>query len=163
MKPELVNIKSVLVILISIFFIACGKREAYFQFKELKGGDWAINQTLMFDIDSMANIELDTPYDISVELTNNMDYPYRNLWVEMFFDKGDSIKEERKEEFILADEYAKWKGAGFGSLFQSSHLIEKGYIFRDSVKLNIFVRHIMHDKNLHGIEKIGIKINKASK
>lgn len=158
---QVVSNKFFLVIILMLFFSSCGEREPYYQFKELKNGDWAIDETLLFEVDS-TNIMLNTPYDISIELTNNMDYPYRNLWIEMAFDTGDSIKDEKKLEFVLADEYARWIGDGFGSLFQSSHVVQKGYIFKDSVNLKINIRHIMKDLNLHGIEKIGVKIKKQA-
>lgn len=139
---------------------ACNEREAYYQFQELKEGDWSINQVLTFEIDS-AVLTNNTPYDVSIEITNNVDYPYQNLWIFMEVNEGDTINTKSEKEFILADEFGKWRGSGFASLYQSSHIILKSQVFTETKNRTILIRHGMKDENLHGIEKVGLKIVKS--
>lgn len=142
-------------------FYSCSERESYYHFNELKNADWAIDQALSFDIDSVV-LEVGVSYDMSLELTNNVDYPYRNLWVVIEILEQDSMIFEKEMEIFLADRYAKWEGAGFGSLYQSSHMIGRLPVFTQKKDRQISVRHKMKDKSLHGIEKLGIKIQKQT-
>lgn len=153
------NLAVIVFLLLTLLGSSCGEREAYYQFRELKNGDWAIDETLFFEIDSTA-LQPNVPYDISIELTNNMDYPYRNLWISMKVVEEDSIATEKDKEFILADKYAKWLGAGFASLFQTSHAVNKGLVLDKRKNFKVYINHKMQDQKLHGIEKIGIKIKK---
>lgn len=154
---RVVKSNSFVILFLLLIFSSCGEREPYFQFQELENSDWAIDRTLLFDLDS-ASLKPDVAYDISIELTNNVNYPYRNLWLNISFEENDSIVKEKELEFLLADEYAKWTGAGFASLFQSSHPLEQKSIFSSTSKLKIYLRHKMQDEKLHGIERVGIKI-----
>lgn len=154
---RVVKNNSFIILVLLLIFSSCGERETYLRFQELENSDWAIDQTLVFNLDSV-NIKPDVPYDISIELTNNVNYPYRNLWLSISLEENDSIVIERDVQFILADEYARWTGAGFGSLFQSSHPLRQKKIFTTTSNLSIYIRHKMQDEKLHGIERVGIKI-----
>ena len=146
---------------LSIFILftvsSCSKGEAYYQFKQIKNGDWVIDNVLSFNIDS-ADVQVGVPYDISVEITNNTNYPYQNLWLFSEYYKGDSIISKRKDEFLIADEYGQWKGYGFGSLYQNSYTVLQAVRFDTIHDDIIYIRHGMTDKILHGIEKIGLRI-----
>lgn len=143
------------IILLSLF--SCNGNETYFAYKELKDEKWAISQPLTFEIDS-SRIKLGAFYDISIEITNSFLYPYQNLWVAYEYINNDSLKVEKKQELILADKSGKWLGFGFGSLFQSSHLLESSILIPKDRKYKILIYHAMNDSTLIGIEKVGIKI-----
>lgn len=159
------TIKSLSVFTILIFscflLYSCGEREAYYKFRELKNGNWAIDEKLEFEIDSV-DFKLNTPYQISVEITNNVDYPYSNLRMFIKVFEEDSLVLDKEEELILADDFAKWKGKGFASLFQSSHLVRDSYFFKKRTNYKVHIRHGLKDENLHGIEKVGIKIKEVN-
>lgn len=140
-------------------YSSCGPREKiYYQFKEIKSGTWLQHDTLVFDIDT-TDVEFDILYNVSVEVTNNNDYPYRNLW--LFIEDNidnDSIMERTDLEFELADELGKWNGSGFGALYQSSFPLKEKIKFNDKRKYQIRIVHGMRDESLKGIEKVGVNI-----
>jgi len=139
---------------------ACGERGAYNQFKEIKNAAWSQHDTLIFDIDS-TDIELNTLYNVSIEITNNNHYPYRNFWC--FTEdniENDSIADKNSFEFVLADEMGKWNGSGFGALYQSSFRLKEQIKFTENRNYKIKILHAMLDEPLVGIEKIGIHIFK---
>jgi gliding motility-associated lipoprotein GldH len=139
--------------------ISCNKQEIYYRFHEIKNVEWAQDDTLFFDIDSTL-YELDRPYRLSIEVTNNVNYPYRNIWFFMQTDiDSDSVFTDTSKQFQLADEFGKWKGSGFGSLFQTS-LPAGDIVFRQKRNYRIKIEHGMRDEPLKGIEKVGIKISK---
>lgn len=159
-----VNNAKLLLALLPLFLLvgvsSCSKGEVYYKFQELKEADWPVEQVLTFEIDSLS-IEKGVPYDISLEITNNVDYPYQNFWLFSEYYKNDTTVVKDEREFILADEFGKWKGSGFASLYQSSHLISKSIKFPERKNYVFYVRHGMKDEVLHGIEKIGVKIVKV--
>ena len=114
----------------------------------------------MFDIDSTL-FELNRPYDLTIEVTNSVSYPYQNIW---FFVQSnidtDSVLVDTSKEFLLADKLGKWQGSGFGTLYKSS--LPFGEItFKETRNYRIKIEHGMRDQTLSGIEKVGIKISKA--
>lgn len=136
----------------------------------MKDAKWAQNDTLRFSIDTTmfkvdsVLFETNIPYTLSIEVTNNVNYPYRNIW---FFIQAnidsDSIYTEQSKEFQLADIEGKWLGSGFGSLFQSSFLVFDNISFSEKRNYYIKVEHGMRDEPLAGIEKVGIKLSKKEK
>lgn len=140
-------------------YISCDKQEIYYRFHETKNAEWAQNDTLFFDIDSTL-YETNRPYQLSIEVTNNVNYPYQNIWffVQTNID-NDSVFTDTSKQFQLADEFGKWKGSGFGSLFQTS-LPMGEIVFKEKRNYRIKLEHGMRDEPLKGIEKVGIKISK---
>lgn len=152
------NILIISSICLAVVNTSCNDKEIYYHFYELKDAEWPMTDTLVFDIDS-ASFELNKPYKLSIELTNNVDYPYQNLW---FFvqenTKNDSVPVNIEKEFQLADEFGKWYGSGFGSLYQISLPLDD-ITFREKQNYQIKLLHGMRDQRLQGIEKVGLKIS----
>lgn len=146
--------------LLTLAYTSCDQREMYYYFHEIKNTEWAQNDTLFFDIDSTL-FELNTPYRLSIEVTNNVNYPYQNIWLFIQANlENDSIFSDVSKEYLLADEFGKWKGSGFGSLYQVSLPMEN-IIFKERRNYRIKIEHGMQDEPLAGIEKLGIKISKV--
>lgn len=160
---KITNLKSKSLSLFAILFIvslisACQGNEAYFRFEELKRAEWGRYDTLYYEIDSIETNKLHTVY---LEVTNNVNYPYQNLWLFVQDNLPDSIFHEHKVECRLADESGKWIGAGFGSLYQSSFIYKTRVIFSDDRKnYRMKIVHGMRDELLTGIERVGVKIVK---
>ena len=145
--------------LLILINISCDKQEIYYHFHELKDEVWAQNDTLVFDIDSTL-FELNKPYDLTIEVTNSVNYPYQNIWIFVQSNiDADSVFVDTSKEFLLADKLGKWQGSGFGTLYQSS--LPFGEItFKEKRNYRIKIEHGMRDQTLSGIEKVGIKISK---
>lgn len=134
--------------------------EVYFHYHELKDAKWNQKDTLEFYIDSTL-FELNVPYLLSIEVTNNVNYSYKNIW---FFIQdnlnADSVLVNREMEFELADEFGKWKGTGFGTLFQLSLPVNDVVVFKERRNYIFLLEHGMRDKSLEGIEKVGLCLTK---
>jgi len=155
MHKALFVLCSVLLILINI---SCEKQEIYYHFHEFKNAEWQQKDTLVFDIDSTL-FDLNKPYNLSIEVSNNVNYPYQNIWFFMQSNiDADSIYTDASKEFQLADEFGKWNGSGFGSIYQSSLPFGK-ITFKERRNHRIKLEHGMRDEPLKGIEKVGIKIS----
>lgn len=137
---------------------SCNKRgEIYSHFYELKDAQWSQKDTLQFQIDSTL-FEPNKAYGLSLEITNNVSYPYQNIW---FFIESDLTDDSSfvkvEKEFFLADDFGRWQGSGFGTLYQIS--LPLGEIrFPAKRNYNIKIIQGMRDESLAGIEKVGINI-----
>lgn len=150
---------ALLCVFMAFAYSSCDHREVYYNFHEFKKAEWAQSDTLFFDIDSTL-FELNTTYRMSIEVTNNVNYPYQNIW---FFVQtnleNDSTFSDVSKEYLLADKFGKWRGSGFGSLYQLS-LPMDDVVFKEKRNYRIKIEHGMQDEPLIGIEKLGIKISK---
>lgn len=142
------------------FITSCSEREQYYEFQELKDGKWAVGQSIDFEIDTLG-VEKNVPYDVSIEITNDIQYPYQNLWLFFEYIKDDSTTIKNEKEFILVNKSGRWNGAGFATLFHTSHIVMESVIFDEDKTYLIHIRHGMKDEVLDGIERVGIKIAKA--
>ncbi|MFV0420155.1 MAG: gliding motility lipoprotein GldH [Dysgonomonas sp.] len=150
--------------------ISCSKQDTYYHVYEMKDANWVQKDTLRFTIDTTmfkvdsVLFETNIPYTLSIEVTNNVNYPYRNIW---FFIQSnidsDSVYAEQSKEYQLADIEGKWLGSGFGNLFQSSFVVFENISFSEKRNYYIKVEHGMRDELLTGIEKVGIKLSKKEK
>ncbi len=147
-------------VFILMLLTGCDKREPYYRFEQIKDAEWKQTDTLVFTIDSTI-VSPNKVYDISVEISNNNKYSYRNLWVYTTINASpkDSISDTIPKEYVLADKFGKWNGAGFGSLYQSSFPLKEGFTFLQGSNYNIKLIHAMRDEPLRGIEKVGIKLS----
>lgn len=135
--------------------------EIYTQFAEIKNGEWDRDETFYFELDSSL-FELNKPYDITIELTNSVNYPYKNIWLYMTHNLNDTIKDTHTQlEYFLADDEGRWYGGGFGSLYQTSLTFKKNYRFTEKRNYIFGVSHNMVDNPLKGIERIGVNVTKV--
>lgn len=154
MKLRLVYILS---IMISLICLSCNKREAYYHFNEFADVKWSKLDTIVFNIDSAA-ITPGVPYDIDLEIVNNTNYQYQNIW----FYTQDNFESKRpvayEIEYTIADKDGNWYGAGFGSLYQLTVSYKKKFVFTEKRNYSFKIVQGMRDEPLSGIEKVGVKI-----
>lgn len=156
MKPN--KIYSYL-LLMMIICLSCSNRETYYHFYELKDSKWSKLDTLYFDIDSTC-IEPNINYEMTIELTNNSDYPYQNIWLYFQDDfSGNNVK-YTKSQYELADEMGRWYGSGFGSLYQVSLNYKDQISFPEKKNYQFKIIQGMRDEPLFGIEKVGVKLSR---
>lgn len=97
-------------------------------------------------------------YEVTIELTTNRSYPYRDLWLQIDQDLTDSLVRIDTLRCLLANEYGRWLGGSAGGLNQLS-LAYRSFLPRDSVShYRLAIRHAMDDERLRGVEKVGIKL-----
>ena len=151
------DVFSIFVGLLSIVLASCSEKEGYSCFHHIENGKWYRNSPLVFTIDSLTPSQ-GTGYEVTVELTTNRSYPYRDLWLQIEQDLTDSLIRTDTLRCLLADEYGRWLGSGIGGLNQLS-LPYRSFIPRDSMyHYRLTIRQAMGDELLRGVEKVGIKL-----
>ena len=154
-KHSLANFLTI--ITVACFLFSCDKNTVYSEYQHIRNKTWNKQDEYFFSFIIKDNT---VAYNISLLLRNNDMYPYQNIW--LFHDELQPSETSVKDtvEFSLADDFGKWKGKGF-SLFQNQITIKNNYLFTDTGKYTIGIRHGMRNDELKGIEDIGLLIEKS--
>lgn len=111
---------------------------------------WRYGNTLTFNADS-DSFSVDT---LVLTIRHTSAYPYANLWLEMKYGTGDTLKADTLN-VKLADDFGHWLGTGSGLSFQKSDTILPTAPIRQDKP--ILVRHIMRIDTLPQIQQIGLE------
>lgn len=98
-------------------------------------------------------------FDVSLEIRNNNDYPFRNIWLFVDFQAPGGDVRTDTVGVDLADVYGKWHGSGI-SLYSLSIPYEKAVRFPQKGAYTYSIRQGMRENPLKGISDIGLKISK---
>lgn len=141
-------------------FAACSGNDVYFKYKLIDHATWDRQDILSFHVDSTLLQEQES-YDIILELTNMMNYPYKNLVIAYEISLNDSLLLSKTKNIFLTDKYGQWTGSGIYSSFQLSDTLATNMKPIENKSLNIKLGQILVDEKLEGISKVGIRITKA--
>ncbi|MDR1723618.1 MAG: gliding motility lipoprotein GldH [Tannerella sp.] len=142
-----------LMVLFICLLFSCGRGIVYDNYMPVKDS-WDKTAEYRFDFDIT---DKSVPYDITIQIRNNNTYPYQNIWLLCEELHGDNIVDKDTIEYMLADDFGKWKGNGI-TLFQSHITLKDNYFFPDTGKFAIKIRHGMRNDFLRGIEDIGLLV-----
>lgn len=142
---------------IASIFSACDKKTVYHAFHSLPTEGWLQKDTLLFDVTVP---DSNTTYQLSLEIRNRNDYPYRNLSLAVCHLQPESSDTSTDTlNILLADEQGNWLGNGWGGLYQlrfpagSLRITASGHhTFK--------IIHTFPDNPLPGINDIGIKLER---
>jgi gliding motility-associated lipoprotein GldH len=129
----------------------------YLHYNELKTAGWSKLDTLFYDIDS-ADIVLNKPLNVQIELANNNDYSYQNLWLFVWDDLPGNTGRMAEMQYLLSDDMGKWYGAGFGHIYQLTVDYRQNVVFDRKRNYRLKIVQGMRDEPLKGIEKVGVKL-----
>lgn len=123
--------------------------QGFSSIRDIDPRGWAYDDALTFTTDSAGG-------DLIVAIRHSVDYPYRNLWLEIARQGPDSGAAVIRDtiDMELADPFGLWHGNGIGTSRQVEATVARS-IRLDSAS-TITVRHIMRLDTLPCIEQAGI-------
>ncbi|MDR1779477.1 MAG: gliding motility lipoprotein GldH [Tannerella sp.] len=137
--------------------LSCSQTVFYEQYQIIEGEAWSKENEFFFTF----NIDDNTAaYDIYINVRNNNNYPYTNLW--LFCSEEQPVGPIVRDtiECMLSDDFGKWYGTGI-SIFNLKIPIRTGYHFPHKGQYTFGIRQGMRENRLRGIEEIGLTIEKA--
>lgn len=136
---------------------ACAYREdSFHEFNDIPARGWDKRNIQKFYplIDTSG-----TTYDIDVELNYDNRYGYRNLYLFITVeDAGKNTVARDTLNCMLADEFGKWLGSGWGSTYQQRIPYKREIRFRKGGTYSVSVSQGMRKDIIEGIERIGLRI-----
>jgi gliding motility-associated lipoprotein GldH len=141
-----------------LFFLttACSHKEAFSEFHSFPQANWAQEDIAKFEVVITDTIQR---YDVFLEVRNNNDYPFRNLWLFVDITTPDGKQRSDTINSELADIYGKWYGKGI-SLYSYSFPYESNIQYPVSGNYTYSIRQGMRKNPLNGISDIGLTVSK---
>jgi gliding motility-associated lipoprotein GldH len=145
--------------LLFLFVTACSqKEEVFYEFRSFPKSKWDQREAIRFEVPIK---DLTHTYDVSIELRNNNDYPFKNIWLFVDYQTPEGKIRQDTLGTDLADEYGKWHGSGI-SLYSYSFLYEENVQYPDTGIYIYTIRQGMRENPLKGLSDIGLRISKKT-
>lgn len=137
---------------------ACNENTVYHSYRSLPDEGWGKSDTLFFQFPLADSIP--TTLRLFAEVRNRTDYPYQNLHLVISHNLQDSTVWRTDTVTVsLADSTGKWKGNGWGSIYQSEVFIRSVRPLHPA-NYTIRIMNGMKDEKLPGLNDIGIRIER---
>jgi gliding motility-associated lipoprotein GldH len=141
-----------------LLLTACSKEEIFSEFRSFPNAEWDKQEAIRFDVPVH---DVSTSYNVLLELRNNNNYPFRNIW--LFIDYKTPSGSMRSDTLTtdLADIYGKWYGTGM-SLYSCSFPYQLHVQYPDTGIYVYTIRQGMRESVLKGISDIGLRVVAAT-
>ena len=139
-----------------LLLTACAQDEVFFKFRSLPNAEWDKQQALRFEAPVR---DISIPYNLTVELRHNNQYPFRNVWLFVECQTPSGSMRADTLEVYLADVYGKWQGKGVG-LYLYSVDYQKNVQYPDTGTYVYTIRQGMRADVLKGISDVGLRLSK---
>jgi gliding motility-associated lipoprotein GldH len=146
-----------IIFLFGLLFLlaACSEEETFSEFRSFPNAEWDKQEAIRFEVPIH---DISTPYNVLLELRNNNNYPFRNIW--LFIDYKTPSGSMRSDTLTtdLADIYGKWYGTGM-SLYSYSFPYQVNVQYADTGIYVYTIRQGMRENVLKGISDIGLTVS----
>ncbi|WP_417619306.1 gliding motility lipoprotein GldH [Oceanihabitans sediminis] len=157
------NSISLLLFGLTFFFVSCDSTGVFDVYQSLPD-TWSKDHVVAFKV---AAPDTTNKYNMFVNLRNNQDYKYNNLFiiVEINFPHGKTIKDTL--EYKMAKPNGEFLGTGFSSIKENKLWYKEDFIFTEMGEYQINIEQAMREngkvhgvKDLEGITDVGLRIEK---
>ncbi|MEN6323891.1 MAG: gliding motility lipoprotein GldH [Proteiniphilum sp.] len=149
-------------LLFFVILLSCTDGEVYYRFQHIDKGRWYRDSIIQFHMDSLS-LRAGERYDLSLEISTNGAYPYRDIWMKVTHNLTDTFLQNDTLHFRITDDYGRWLGHGVGGINQLSQPLFMALPLNRASNYVVKLQQVMDVDPLPGIEKIGIKVTAQRK
>jgi len=162
---DLNKILKITFLTVVLSFVSCDDKQFYDTYQSTKG-DWNKADVKEFIFEQTDTLK---PYNLFVNIRNNSDYPYANLFliVKMTDPAGGTIVDTLQYQMANAD--GSLLGNGFTDFKENKLFYRENYKFPKSGKYKIQIEHAVRangsvngDSLLKGISDIGFRVENSN-
>lgn len=136
--------------------VACQRStDIYNSYVALPNTGWTIDSLAVFRVDIT---DADKPYDLYFMVRNQNNYAYQNLWLFIDIVSPDGYVQRDTLDCILAEHDGRWKGSGWGSLYDAEYPYRLSTRFAAPGLYRFRVCHGMRQDDIEGIHSIGLRV-----
>jgi gliding motility-associated lipoprotein GldH len=157
MKLNMQKVFLFLLMLISTLISSCDRNQIYEENAQIEKSIWNVRKPVLFDVEIS---RLNQRYNVYLNVRNDPDYPYSNLFLFLTTTFPDGTKSKDTLELTLADYDGRWLGTGMGSVKFSRFQLKKGLQFKKAGHYRFEMEQAMRVNDLKGIRDIGLRIEK---
>lgn len=146
-----------------IIFSSCDPDRVYDEYESVRG--WHKDSLVNFEL---KNIDSTQVYDLFINLRNNNDYQYSNLFLitEIKFPQGKVISDTL--EYEMTKPNGEWLGTGFGDVKENKFWYKENVRFEEPGTYRVSIQQAMRKngevdgiQELEGITDVGFRIEKS--
>lgn len=157
--------KLIFIFLIALSFISCDKDRVFDEYKNIDGS-WKKTDTISFSFEQNDTIK---PYNLFLNIRNNNDYPYNNLYLIVSLKQPDNLVKTDTLEYLMANPDGTLMGEGFSDVKESKLWYQENFVFKKSGRYNISIIQAVREtgdvkgvEDLKGITDLGFRIEKTN-
>lgn len=135
--------------------LSCNQKIFYHKSDILPNETWNMKQTLVYQFTILDSLQY---YQFFVDIRNNTNYPYQNLYLFFTTQFPDSTMFTDTLNCILCDAYGRWRGKGSGRIKENRFTYQPKVRFPQKGVYSFFVQQAMRDIDLMGITDFGITL-----
>lgn len=148
-----------------LIVVSCSDKIEFTEYKSLPNASWEANKNISFEFQVEDTIH---PKDLFINIRNNKEYPFSNLYVitALDFPNGDKIIDTLQYE--MADASGKFLGKGFTDIKENKLFYKENKVFPRSGKYMFNIRQAMRKNGeisvipfLEGVQDVGFSIEKT--
>lgn len=143
---------------IAVVLCGCNNNSLYNKQLTVDKNGWNLAENLRYDVDIDDTL---TPFDFYIDIRNNRDYAYSNLFLFITTTFPDKVVRCDTLECPLADTYGKWYGKTSGKHIDGRYLLHKNVIFPIKGTYTFQISHGMRDTLLHGVKNVGLHAERS--
>jgi len=143
---------------VAILFGSCGRSSIYDHSLEIGEIGWHQDSLMIFD--DVIITDTISPFDFYINLRHTTDYRYSNFYLFLNTTMPNGNMTRDTIELVLADNYGKWYGNGFGHIKDNRILVRENLVFPLKGNYHFSIEQAMRedDKVLENIRNVGFRI-----
>ena len=144
--------------LVALVFASCSQGVVFDDYENLAKGGWDKDSLAVFRADIEDSVGV---YDIWVQLRNDNDYAFSNLWLFIDVISPEGVSRRDTLECILARPDGAWIGSGWGSLYSVRCPYKRSVMFSKAGSYTFRITQGMRTDCLAGLHDIGLLIQQV--
>lgn len=156
--------KIIALFLVTVFFISCDEKRVFDEYKGLNG-KWEKDSIIRFTFNQNDTIN---PYNLFLNIRNNNDYPFNNLFLTVTLKQPDSLVKIDTLEYAMANADGSLMGEGFSDVKESKLWYQENFVFKQKGEYTIEIQQALREtgsvfgvEELQGVTDVGFRIEKT--
>ncbi len=136
-------------------FPGCNSGAVYEQNSRIPGAVWNRDNIPVFDVKIEDTL---TPHNLLINIRNTGEYPRSNLFLFISVTSPGGSHTRDTLELILAEPSGRWKGRGFGSIWQNRFYYRQNVLFPERGTYTFEIEQAMRIEDISGIMDVGLRV-----
>ena len=155
--PETITFRMLVlcqVFLLCVIIISCNSHLVYERNERIPGNKWSRYHIPVFEVEITDNLNA---HNLYINVRNTGEYPRSNLFLFVSATSPGGAFTRDTLELVLAEPSGKWKGKGFGSIWQNRFIYKQNVRFPEKGKYIFEIEQAMRIEDLQGIVDVGLR------
>ena len=151
------HLPAICAIILMLLSAACGSDVVFEKNQNIPGDKWDRHFIPAFEVEITDTLN---PHNLMINLRNTGEYPRSNLFLFISATSPAGAFTRDTLELVLAESSGRWKGKGFGNVWQNRFFYRQNVRFPVKGNYTFRIEQAMRFDELPGILDIGLRVEK---